>query len=83
MQRIAFVSNDLVAYRLPFFHRLIQTPGIELRVLFSSPGKPSSSSLPSSDCNDILFDGQLISFNVIDVAEVKCRHAEVQRREPA
>jgi len=61
MQRIAFVSNDLVAYRLPFFHRLIQTPGIELRVLFSSPGKPSSSSLPSSDCNDILFDGQLIS----------------------
>lgn len=72
MQRIAFVSNDLVAYRLPFFHRLIQVPGIELRVLFRTPEKPSSPSLPSSDCSNTLFDGQFISLSGGHIQDSLC-----------
>src|ERR1700730_12444171 len=37
MQRIAIVTNEIPEYRYPVFKRLIESPGIDCRILVTSP----------------------------------------------
>lgn len=40
MLKIAFIANELPAFRLPFFRRLAQMPGLDVHAIFRAGGRP-------------------------------------------
>jgi glycosyltransferase involved in cell wall biosynthesis len=64
MLKIALVSNQLPAHRLPFFRRLAQSPGVDLHAIFRAGGRPSSDEqLVSPDCGHTALSAHFASLH--------------------
>lgn len=64
MLRIAIVSNELPPYRVPFFQRLGQAPGVLLHVIFCTKREPNRQwQLPPLEFDHTFLDERFVTFN--------------------
>jgi glycosyltransferase involved in cell wall biosynthesis len=62
MLKIALVSNELPTYRVPFFQRLSQLPGVDLQVIFCTKREPNRQwTLPPLDFHHVFLDERFIT----------------------